>query len=48
MLVVDDEEVVREVFVGQRLAGFLQKPFTLQDLESKLRTALGPGGSDGG
>ena len=43
-----NEQDATNRFVGERLAGFLQKPFTMQDLESKLRAALGPGNPDGG
>ncbi len=42
-----DEQETTNRFVGERLAGFLQKPFTLQDLERKLRAVLRPAG-DGG
>ncbi|MCG6926116.1 MAG: PAS domain-containing protein [Acidobacteria bacterium] len=37
-----NEQDTTSRFVGKRLAGFLQKPFTLQDLEARLRAALGP------
>jgi two-component system cell cycle sensor histidine kinase/response regulator CckA len=37
-----NEQDTTRRFVGKRLAGFLQKPFTLQDLEARLRAALGP------
>ena len=38
----NEQEAVRR-FAGKRLAGFLQKPFTSQQLAQAIRNAVGPG-----